>query len=386
MSFIAQCYIIIFRGRCKIRIDDMNKSGSGKKVTMVKEALLQQIRLNNFTRGSMLPPERELPERFGASYMTIRKAVSELVSENYLERQPGVGTFVRKDISRNKLNGVIGILCPTWNSPEISDLMIHASYVAEQNGWHPKLFFCRFWEDKVMEDAWKSCDALIVVPPVTVSMMPEYQKRLFSSYEKPVIFIGVLANILGIDSVLGTPVESIKTALDKFKEAGHRKVAYIMQEINPGQGLPEELEASYWREWYEKENPGEKPDSMIYNVKVPPYIMPHQVIYDLLMKEGRNNIRFTGIVTNYSLVWGAMAALHDLGMKVPDDISIITMGDRQEACFYRPMINCVYKSLREHAEKALQAIEFRLKNPQAPPQCLLVESQYRAGDSLKKLI
>lgn len=363
----------------------MNKNGSGKKVAMVKEALLQQIRLNNFTRGSMLPPERELPERFGASYMTIRKAVSELVSENYLERQPGVGTFVRKDISRKRLNGVIGILCPTWNSPEISDLMIHASYVAEQKGWHPKLFFCRFWEDKVIEDAWKSCDALIVIPPVSVSMLPEYQKKLFSSYEKPVIFIGVLANILGIDSVLGTPVESIRTALDKFKEAGHSKIAYVMQEINPGQGLPEDLEASYWKECFEKENPEIDPETMMYNVKIPPYTMPHKVIYDLLMEKGRKNIQFTGLVSSYSLIWGAIAAIHDLGLKIPEDVSIIAMGDRQEARFYRPVINCVYKSLKEHAEKALQAIEFRLQNPQAPPQCLFIESQYKTGDSLKNL-
>lgn len=44
--------------------------------------------------GDRLPPERELARRYGCSLITVRRAMSELVREQRLERTRGRGTFV----------------------------------------------------------------------------------------------------------------------------------------------------------------------------------------------------------------------------------------------------------------------------------------------------
>jgi GntR family transcriptional regulator len=44
----------------------------------------------------MLPPENDLCEQLGVSRPTIRQALTELVSEGYLDRYKGRGTFVSK--------------------------------------------------------------------------------------------------------------------------------------------------------------------------------------------------------------------------------------------------------------------------------------------------
>src|SRR5512139_2432558 len=46
--------------------------------------------------GQAMPGEWELVELYGVSRLTVRRAVDELVRQNWLERKHGVGTFVRQ--------------------------------------------------------------------------------------------------------------------------------------------------------------------------------------------------------------------------------------------------------------------------------------------------
>ena len=51
------------------------------KADHAREWIAREIRIGNFARGTTLPPEQELADRFGISYMTLRKAVGALVEE-----------------------------------------------------------------------------------------------------------------------------------------------------------------------------------------------------------------------------------------------------------------------------------------------------------------
>ena len=58
--------------------------------------------------GQMVPSEWDLSDLYGVSRLTVRRAVDELVRQNWLERKHGVGTFVRQpslaSISASKLS------------------------------------------------------------------------------------------------------------------------------------------------------------------------------------------------------------------------------------------------------------------------------------------
>ena len=60
----------------------------------IKENLRELIENEVLPVGHVLPSERELGERYGVSRLTVRQAITELVSEGLLRRQHGVGTFV----------------------------------------------------------------------------------------------------------------------------------------------------------------------------------------------------------------------------------------------------------------------------------------------------
>lgn len=62
----------------------------------LKEALLQRIRVGEWSGNVALPPESALAEELGVSLGTLRRVLTELTDDGYLDRQQGRGTYVRR--------------------------------------------------------------------------------------------------------------------------------------------------------------------------------------------------------------------------------------------------------------------------------------------------
>ena len=62
----------------------------------VKDHILSNIRSGAWEPGRRVPSENELVESFGISRMTANRALRELTAEGFLNRVPGVGTFVKE--------------------------------------------------------------------------------------------------------------------------------------------------------------------------------------------------------------------------------------------------------------------------------------------------
>ncbi len=69
----------------------------------VKDHILENIRSGAWAPGFRVPSENELVESFGISRMTANRALRELMNEGYLNRVPGVGTFVKEPPARSSL-------------------------------------------------------------------------------------------------------------------------------------------------------------------------------------------------------------------------------------------------------------------------------------------
>lgn len=65
---------------------------------MVRDDLRSQIDRGRYGDGDLIPPEQALCDLYGASRITVRRAVTELATEGLLEKIPGKGTFVRASV------------------------------------------------------------------------------------------------------------------------------------------------------------------------------------------------------------------------------------------------------------------------------------------------
>ncbi len=74
----------------------------------LKEQIKQNILDGEYKDGDLIPSERELSDNYELSSTTIRRALNDLVQENFLERKAGKGTFVRRKKVKRDLLKVIG--------------------------------------------------------------------------------------------------------------------------------------------------------------------------------------------------------------------------------------------------------------------------------------
>ncbi|WP_270179786.1 GntR family transcriptional regulator [Alkalihalobacillus sp. CinArs1] len=62
----------------------------------LKEILKERIKSGDLETGELIPSERELGEIYEISRPTVRQAINELVSEGFLRKEHGRGTYVAK--------------------------------------------------------------------------------------------------------------------------------------------------------------------------------------------------------------------------------------------------------------------------------------------------
>ena len=83
---------------------DAQRSVGGKRLDrlasvplyrQLKLELYRAVQSKKYPSGTRIPSERELCESYGVSRMTVRLALDEAVSEGWIERRHGRGTYVR---------------------------------------------------------------------------------------------------------------------------------------------------------------------------------------------------------------------------------------------------------------------------------------------------
>ncbi|PYR94706.1 MAG: GntR family transcriptional regulator [Acidobacteria bacterium] len=89
----------------------------GPKYRQVYAALWQEIQSGHWKSGERLPSEADLVRKFGASRITIGRAVRDLQAAGLVERRAGSGTFVKKPVIAPGMS--FSLLIPDLGETEI---------------------------------------------------------------------------------------------------------------------------------------------------------------------------------------------------------------------------------------------------------------------------
>lgn len=201
------------------------------KYIQIKEAIRKEIEEGILREGQQLASEATLIVRFGASKMTVIRALQELVQEGFLSRVQGKGTYVTYPVRRKPL---IGLLLPATSPARCAALLRAVESHACEAGFD--LLFClaEAQGEKVNDFAERLIQRKVsglIAAPVETSADPSapgwWLNRLREERIPVVLAGGKMDNFRDI-SVIQTNDEEIMAELTRaVLKKGHRRLLLL---------------------------------------------------------------------------------------------------------------------------------------------------------------
>ncbi len=189
--------------------------------------------------------------------------------------------------------------------------------------------------------------------------------QLLKDTPVPVTVIGTLPDDFPLDSVRTDSRQGAALAIQHLVEGGRRKIAFVNGALDTNPGTAR-------REGYEKALAanGLPYDERLVRVGGAfTFAAGYSATRDLF-KNARPDALFCA---GDLIAVGALRALAELGVRVPEDVAVVGMDDTELAAMSTPSLTSVYLGSRERARLAANLMLERLASPGLAPRRLFVE-------------
>ena len=349
----------------------------------IKGDLEAKIAAGSFAPDQALPNERELAEELGLSRMTVRRAMVELTNDGLLERIPGRGTFVRarevKVIAPGNLipsaQNAIALVLPHGRIDTRGSLFYYRVIQGMQDACPPGSSISLRHGD----DAGPLIAALKADPTVrglvVLGIIDAVRVRQFVEESG---LPTVLYDCAAPES--NTPFDIVTHASDNggylatsaLLELGHRDIAFFVHASSNDAknaivgSIARERQAGFERAF--REHGLNVPKGRVQPV-IPCSESGYTVARRVLSASKRK--RPTAIFCSIDeTAIGVIAAAKDLGLKIPQDLSVVGFGDIGQ--FVTPALSAVRLEMELSGREAVKLLGERIDNPSlASRKCVL---------------
>jgi GntR family transcriptional regulator of arabinose operon len=305
------------------------KNEEKPKYLILKDYIIDLIKKEKIVAGDKIFSDNELVEKFDLSRHTVRHALAELVSEGWLYRKKGLGTFVKKDVDKFTVRN-IGIIVTYLNDYIFPSIIRGIERELSKDGYNIILYSTynshrkeRFCLENLLN---QKLDGLIVEP--TKSILPNPNLDLYNKLVKngtKLLFMHGIYKELNSSYILENDEEAGYIATKYLFNNGHRKFGGIYK-IDDQQG--HQRYKGFLRALQEFEI--DIDDDMIYWFETDELIYDTGFIKYNKIKNILNNSTAL-ICYNDQVTLKVKDMVYEEKKKVPEDLSIISFDDSQLA-------------------------------------------------------
>ena len=270
----------------------------------------------------------------------------------------------------------VGVLIPSLENIFATSIVSHIEHILLQNGY--STIICNYHQDIRLENIkfdflmGKNIDGLIIMP------LGLTEDRIQNAVENeiPIVLIDRPTQNKVCDVVLVDNMNASYNAVEQLVIRGNKEIGIICGPMHIY--TAQERLKGYMRI---HEDYGMPVDDK--NIKLGDYEI--QSGYDL-MKEFLilEHPIDAVLVTNYEMTIGAIMAVNEMNVKIPDDLSFIGFDNQQLAKVIKPNLTVVVQPIKQIGECAADIILKRLKGDKTNYPCMLrLKTEILIGNSIK---
>jgi DNA-binding LacI/PurR family transcriptional regulator len=354
----------------------------------LRKYLLAELAAGRLKPGDALPTEQQLTVSESMSRNTVRQALAELERGGLIRRVPGRGTFVHESATLRLKSGLdaFALVIPETRT---------GFYPSLQRGFHDaseqlnnQVLVCDTSNDPNRQAAalLQLMDkevAGIALVPTTVNETPRYQIRPLHLRGIPVVFCHRRVEGIAAPLVTFSAMAVGRMGASALLDHRHKRVAFFSPTrggMTPGylQGFRDTL----------REAGAKLPDRMICVDDTPTFSTAHEAfvrnnLQQLLKGPASPSAIFCTFDTEAEIVYFELAAM---GLKVPDDVSVIGFGGRwREGALARRLVSVTVDE-EELARQAVRLLDEmrRRERPLNDVEQFQLPLELSAGESLRR--
>lgn len=339
----------------------------------VRGIIERKIRTGEIPLGFRIPSERDLAQSLGVSQMTVNKAVALMVRDGWLRRELGNGTFVEEtlDIPTSK-DVTIGFALPQLSASVEEDYFVGALLRGVQKAAISRPLNLRMLDahsaDLAEEIEKGELDGCIVV-----DLRDEHREAIqkLAQLGRRILLLGASDVTVNTPFVDGDNMNGTAAAVKHLLGLGHRRIVGIFALMETWNSKQRHL--SFMNTLSENGTPA-NPEHVLLDEGNGRLLTPETKVRlaDLL---GRRQGPTAVLCGGYFLALQAMHLISELGLRIPDDVSIVGYDDPVSARYLNPPLTTVRQPLEEMGEQSvINLYDWVRSRASPPPPMILKES------------
>jgi DNA-binding LacI/PurR family transcriptional regulator len=200
------------------------------------------------------------------------------------------------------------------------------------------------------------------------------------SYSVPVVAVAGHREVQGVTNIVLDHRFAAELALAHLHSLGHRRIAFIR-----GQPFSSDSDER-WRNIVQVAKEIGIPVNPELIVELDQDISSPELGYPVMQRLLATRERFTALVSfNDMAAIGAIRALEDFGLRVPDDVSVIGFDDIKVAAFSKPRLTTIRQPMSNIGRIAAQCVLNQLKGSERFRKQILVEPELVVRESTRAI-
>ncbi len=339
--------------------------------------------------GERIPTETQLARHLDISRTTVRIALQRLEVEGMIKRAAGRGTFVAWQPQDQSNSRSIGYITHSFHN-EIHSIMLSSAETELRSAGYQVIFSNATTlaeEAVILQQLLEENVAGLIVwasacpTAETLAALQEYQRRAI-----PIIFIDRIIEGIEADYVASDNFGGAYDLTSHLVALGHEHIVQLMPNIN-GLRPVEERHRGYvsavnehglraYAPW--KIDPPERPEFHETDIYSLVGEKSQQIIDQVVRLMNTVEHKPTAIACiNDILAIITISALQEIGIKVPNEVSVVGFDDISMASHIGVPLTTVSQNAYELGKLAAKILLERLEGGQSPPRCYTVPTRLR---------